>query len=335
MRQAQEVPLKGFFALLFVLSAALTGCSSSENSSRSSPPAGKTDGPNPSHRLADRLLFSKTGYCGSGNLAFHFLSMKSFVIGENQAGQDIMVDLDLFLRANGTYEAQYHEMDITQYIPDGFAYKKIRERIVRGRWESTVDNIILSDLATLNPVSYNDAEALLVSFSHNILSSGLNGREGLLRRVSNIHGDKSYREYCPTGANILGSLERFVARSDRAQVSLASLKAAVPDNNAGGRNYISIEVFIFPEGRTKVAYSFISTPGKPPVIEDGVWEVADGKLNLAYGAMSIQNTHDTPILTFNKDFKIYDGLGRPIEVNLAGSAVQMWFSPSELTMDDL
>ena len=146
------------------------------------------DGEEP-EKFYSRFEFRMSGSCDQGTSYFHFLS-KQFItakIGVNDQGQDIVVDLHVYMLGHGDYIALYEEHDVLHYTELGYAYKVTRPLAVRGKTHIEEDRLVFEGLGIASGLTYNDSKALELEISEDLISVGLRGQVFTMIKASSSY----------------------------------------------------------------------------------------------------------------------------------------------------
>lgn len=146
-----------------------------------------------SNPVVKTLSVSDYLYRTVGSCADHSLRFKSLIGSGIQLWSDpnlpiVVGTLQIFLLQDGTYVARYWEHT------DG---TKSSVEEVSGTYTSTTSSITLSGLGTAILFEMNNKFGLAFTIARDFISSGLSGREILMRSELSDEGLETYEDVCP------------------------------------------------------------------------------------------------------------------------------------------
>lgn len=286
-----------------------------------------------------RFLYKTKGSCLKGDFYHRRLSSGHNKIAQNSKGQDILAHLDIYLKEDGSFEAQYDEMDILEYTPTGFAYKKKRTRILEGKWSVQGSRLVLPGVGSGERVIYNKIPSVMFKYERNIVTQGLKDHFTVMENMESLHSIKPFNLHCPGPEDHLKEFEQYLSRTDRTETRLMGLTSRGPVVVGDPTNKLEVDVFLFENGQYRISVNFIDA-AQPSTsfryVFDGSWKYKQGELQLGYD-MILTRTADKKVVyaRFMDNLSILGEGGRRWNVRTEGIQIRLEFQPSLFRVDDL
>ena len=162
----------------------LAACSRSNESHSTASTTYQVNGMSPENYFR-QFLYRQTGSCRSLQEAHHYAMSEDVKIGVTPFGKDVLANLSLFMKEDGTYKALYQEMIVQRYFPDGggYYYDSPKERVFAGQWGISGGKLVLSGLGQASALQYNGRPTAQLVVEVDILSAGFKGKTLLIRQI--------------------------------------------------------------------------------------------------------------------------------------------------------
>ena len=339
--------MKIIFLLAIATAAALTGCSQSNEEAKHQGEviAHQGNNENGSREPATafdykRVQYTTDGSCAKGSLYFRYLSVEDVKLGQTAEGKDILVEADVLLYSNGQYEVEYKEKYITDYTDTGYRYKKQKVRNFAGNWKEAAGKLVLDDVMDIIAQELDGKIVGRVLYKKNIVTPGLKGATARAVNVWSSAAIRSYREMCPSEQDVLGSFEKFRARSSLQTISLNGL-ASAERMTVSNVEIRQMHLILHTDGSYHVmvlarvpADGFASE--RVYTLESGSWERMGQMLKLYHGMVSMAYGGSGVELRFTRDVVLFDDVNQKVyPLALTGKNIKLMFAPSPFSMDDL
>lgn len=175
-----------------LLMAAIMACSISGAAAKADDPASPSrilvNGESP-EIFYSRFLLKTEGQCSDQSMYFKFASSYSILnkIGVNSAGQDILVDLHLYLVSSSEYVALYEEHDVLNYTELGYTWRVERASTLRGTYRIQDDKLVINGLGVATGLQYNNRAAIELEMSNDVVTPGFKGMKMLMIGASSSY----------------------------------------------------------------------------------------------------------------------------------------------------
>jgi hypothetical protein len=168
-------------AIALVILSIFSACGRSGDSKSTSSASYEVNGKKPDDYFR-QFIYRETGECGTIHELHHYPKWDSSKIGVNAAGNDVLANLSLLLKDDGTYSAQYQEIFVRRYFSSGYTWDSHQEKIVIGRWSMEGANLVLSSLGTASALEYNGQDAIQLRMGVDLISPGMRDQVIVLRQ---------------------------------------------------------------------------------------------------------------------------------------------------------
>jgi hypothetical protein len=283
----------------------------------------------------NRFLYDTSGVCGQQGFYFKLLTSDDVVIGQRD-GQDVMVDSRILLYPNKRFEVEINEKYILKYTESGYAYKKMKSRVVSGNYSQSNGKLVLGDVMEIVGRDVDKRVQANILYKKDVMSAGLSGRTVMGHMVWSTSAIKSERETCPNPEDTLGEFKKFQARADRSTIQLNALYSD-QEIYANGFFIKNMRLILQNDG----SYAIVAQGAAPTVgfvttyiIDTGYWSRVNGSLKLYNGILSLGFGDDEATLRFTRDLTVFAN-DKAYSLPMLGKSVSMKFYPSDLITDDL
>lgn len=283
----------------------------------------------------NRFLYDTSGVCGQQGFYFKLLTADDVVIGQRD-GQDVMVDSRILLYPNKRFEVEINEKYILKYTDSGYAYKKMKSRVVSGTYSQSNGKLVLGDVMEIVGREVDKRVQANILYKKDVMSAGLSGRAVMGHMVWSTSAIKSERETCPNPEDSLGEFQKFQARADRSTIQLNALYSD-QQIYANGFYIKNMRLILQNDG----SYAIVAQGAAPTVgfvttyiIDTGYWSRVNGSLKLYNGILNLGFGDDEATLRFTRDLTVFAN-DKAYSLPMTGKSVSMKFYPSDLITDDL